>query len=61
MWDPIQVSVAVVSGKYTDNKVYLQYYSEPEYKLLSSAETPANIPSELLVSMKISEEDAQNF
>lgn len=61
MWDPFQVSVAVITGKYTDNKVYLQYYADPEFKLLSSAETPANIPTELLISMKISEEDAKNF
>jgi hypothetical protein len=61
MWDPFQVSVAVITGKYTDNKVYLQYYADPEFKLLSSAETPANIPTELLISMKISKEDAKNF
>lgn len=53
--------MAVLGDKYTDNKVYLYYYLEPEYKLLSSPETPANIPVELLISMKVNAEDVKNF
>lgn len=39
----------------------LFYYQEPEYKLLSENETPANIPTELLIAVKIRQEDIQNL
>lgn len=43
MWDAIKISVSVYNEQYTDNNIFLYYYQEPEYKLLSNPETPSNI------------------
>lgn len=48
LWDPINIEASVYgSGEsdFTDNGVQIFYYEEPDYKELSSDETPANIES----------------
>jgi hypothetical protein len=50
LWDPINIEASVYgSGEsdFTDNGVQIFYYEEPDYKELSSDETPANVESQV--------------
>lgn len=50
------VQLAVLKDEYTKNKIFVHSFSEPKYKLLSSAETPSNVPAELLIQTRIDSE-----
>lgn len=48
LWDPMYIDAAVYGNAvtdFTDNNVEIYYYEEPDYKELSTDETPANIES----------------
>jgi len=43
LWDPINIDASVYGNDFTDNNVEIYYYQEPDYKELSSDESPANV------------------
>jgi hypothetical protein len=57
MWDPFTISASVYSDQFTDTTFSLHYYHDPHFTLLCPAETPANIPTELLVGVDIDPSD----
>lgn len=52
----LSVQLAIINDAYTKNQIYLYTISEPKYKLLSSPETPSNVPAELLVQVRVEPE-----
>jgi hypothetical protein len=61
MWDSIKISASVYDSQFTDNNIYLYYFHEPSYKLLSAGETPSNIPTDLMIQTLINPEDLENL
>lgn len=60
MWDPVNLEASVYASAFTDNRVSVYYYEEADYTLgVSDAETPANIPIELMIGAKINERDIE--
>lgn len=57
MWDQFTISASVYSDQFTDTSFALNYYHDPHFTLLCPAETPANIPTELLVGVDIDPSD----
>lgn len=49
MWDAIEISASVYSNEFTYNNILLYYVHDVKFKLLSFAETPANIPANLKI------------
>jgi hypothetical protein len=54
-WDPFELSVAVYSNAFVHNNIQLFYFKQPSFQLLSTSETPANIPISLMVNIDADE------
>lgn len=53
LWDPINIDAAVYGNSlndFTDNNVEVYYYEEPDYKNLSTSESPANVESQIFIA-----------
>jgi len=57
MWDAIYIEVSVYADRFTDNRIALYYYEEPEYLPGFDTETPMNVPDELIVRVNINPND----
>ena len=51
-WDALYVEASVYNNDFTENRVPLYYYQEPEYEHYSG-ETPSNIQTEILIGAHI--------
>mmetsp|Transcript_47134 Transcript_47134/g.62406 ORF Transcript_47134/g.62406 Transcript_47134/m.62406 type:complete len:196 (-) Transcript_47134:93-680(-) len=58
--DPVYIEASVYNDDFTENRVPLYYYEEPEYEHYSG-ETPANIQTEILIGAKIRQQDMMNI
>lgn len=61
MWSKFDIQVSVHQGEHTQNEIYLQYFTQPTYTLLSPAETAANIPVYLLIRVTMEERDVESI
>lgn len=61
MWDPMNIEVSVYSNKFTDNRIQVFYYEEPEYLPGFDTETPQNIPTDLIVGAKMNPRDVERI
>ena len=60
MWDPVYVEGSVYNDDFTDNRVAIYYYEEPTYDSYSG-ETPANIQTEIFITIHIAARDLINI
>jgi len=58
--DPFYVEASVYNDDFTDNRVSLFYYEEPQYEQYEGGETPANIQTEIFIGTKIGAKDMQH-
>ena len=60
-WDVFYVEASVYNNDFTDNRVALYYYEEPQYESYQNGETPANIQTEIFIGTKIRQQDLKNI
>jgi len=59
-WDPLYVEASVYNNDFTENRVPLYYYEEPQYEHYSG-ETPSNIQTEILIGAHIRQQDMRHI
>lgn len=56
-WDPFYIDASVLGDEFTRNQVELRYYEEPVLKSSNVNESPANLQSQLLLTMDFKNND----
>lgn len=57
MWDPMYIDALVWGDQFTQNQVEVFYYDDPALRSSNIAESPANIQSQLLLTVDFKNND----
>lgn len=49
MYDPIFIEASVYEDDFTENNVEIYYYQEPDFKNISTDESPANQENDIVI------------
>lgn len=56
-WDPMYIDALVWGDQFTQNQVEVFYYEDPQLKSANIAESPANLQSQLLLTVDFKNND----
>lgn len=56
-WDPMYIDATVIGDEFTENQVEVFYYQEPQVVAPNILESPANLQSQLLISLDFKAND----